>query len=342
MYKLKQLPEDFIVREIADVPVRNSGRYLYIRLTKKGWNTLDVVKKLSAILNIPEKKIGFAGSKDKHALTEQMLSLDGVGKDRIAMVQISDVHLQFLGYADVPLSLGDLKGNAFEIVVRNLEHDTIVTPISQVENYFDEQRFGTSNMAIGRQLIKKDFFGALQLIDNPLCQRYLKHYPNDAVGALKKLPTRLLRLYINSYQSYIWNETLALYLRRKGKIIKEVPYSDGILVFTKEIYPNLEIPLVGFNTPTSTNAEINTIIADLIKQQNVTTNDFIIKQIPELTLEGEMRKGFAEIADLKIDKFENDELNAGKKKVLISFALGKGSYATMVIRTILNYNSGTK
>ena len=333
MYILKQIPQDFIVREISSVKLEKSGSYTYFLLRKKNRNTLDVIKQLAHLLHISEKQIGFAGGKDNHAITQQVCSIQRVGKEKLERLSIPDVEISIIGYGNTPISLGDLDGNQFEIVVRNLTKEKIDV-VHYFPNYFDEQRFSTNNVKIGKALLRKNFKEAAILLDNPLCQTHLKDYPNDAVGALKKLPIRLLRLYVNSYQSYIWNETLALYLRKSGKIVQELSYSCGTLVFTKEIYPNLEIPIIGFNSPTAPNAEINNIITSLTKQENITSSDFIIKPIPELTLEGEMRKGFAEIQDVKINPFEHDELNAGKKKVLISFTLGKGSYATMVIRTI--------
>ena len=73
-----------------------------------------------------------------------------------------------------------------------------------------------------------------------------------------------------------------------------------------------------------------------MKKENLTHSDFVIKQIPELSMEGDLRNAFTEIKNLKVGKTEKDELNSGKKKVKISFELGKGSYATMVVRKLLN------
>ena len=72
-----------------------------------------------------------------------------------------------------------------------------------------------------------------------------------------------------------------------------------------------------------------------MQRENITSADFVIKQIKELTQMGEMRKAFIAVKDLKIGLSQNDELNKGKKKVSISFSLGKGSYATMVVRGIV-------
>ena len=47
MIKIKVKPEDFIVDEIADIPVNNTGDFCVYMLKKRGWNTLDVLKRLS-------------------------------------------------------------------------------------------------------------------------------------------------------------------------------------------------------------------------------------------------------------------------------------------------------
>ena len=75
MYQLKQIPEDFIVKEITNIEPKSSGLFVYLKLKKEHLNTLDAIKIIAKKLRIKEKDIGFAGSKDKNALTEQIISL---------------------------------------------------------------------------------------------------------------------------------------------------------------------------------------------------------------------------------------------------------------------------
>ena len=56
MYILKQIPEDFIVKEVRTLKL-SDGRFAYLKVKKKSRNTLDVVKEISKLLNIPDKKI---------------------------------------------------------------------------------------------------------------------------------------------------------------------------------------------------------------------------------------------------------------------------------------------
>lgn len=336
MYTLKQLPEDFIVKEIRKLKIIDSGRYLYIKVTKKNKNTLDVVKQLTKILHLPDKDIGFAGNKDKNAITEQFFSVKGIGKEKISKISIPNIKIEISGYGSLPLSLGDLEGNQFEITVRNLEKEKI-QKAPYIPNYFDEQRFASNNTAIGKHIIKKEFVKALELMNYSQCTQHLETHKNDFVGALKLIPIRLLKMYVNAYQSYVWNETLTQYLREQGSVDKEEKYSKGTFVFVKnpEEFLSLEIPLIGCANNISKVGRINEIILKILQRENINPADFVIKQIKELTQMGELRKVFVEVKDLKIGPPQKDELNKGKKKVSVLFSLGKGSYATMVVRAIV-------
>ncbi len=336
-YQLKQLPEDFVVKEISKVELKPNGKYLYFKLNKRGHNTLTALTYIANKLNLKESQFGFAGSKDKEAVTEQVCSVYGTTKEKLLLVRLDDISIEFLSYGDTPISLGDLAGNKFEIVLRNLDTEKIV-PTKYFPNYFDEQRFSKSNVERGEALVRKDFKTAVELEHSKECKQHLQKIPTDFVGALKKVPMRLLRLYVNSYQSYLWNETLARYLRKKGKVTKEEDYSLGKLVFVdkSEKLKELNVPIIGFGAEElEVDAEIKKLIVEVMQEEKLDYSDFIIKQIPQLTLEGELRKAFAEIKELVVGKAEKDELNTGKSKIKVSFTLGKGSYATMAIRAMV-------
>jgi tRNA pseudouridine13 synthase len=328
MYILKQVPEDFIVREIKHLELGN-GRFAYVKVKKKSRNTLDVVKEVAKQLNLREKQIGFAGSKDKHAITEQYFSIEGVKKERIGKLKIEGVEIIFVGYGKTPIPIGSLEGNQFEIVIRDLS-SVEIKEIDFVENYFDEQRFSLHNVEIGKHIIKKEFSDAVKLIDDTRMKQHLETHPKDYIGAMKKIPSRMLRMYVHAFQSYLWNETLANYLKQFTH--KEVAYSLGKFIFNDQ-KTSLEIPLIGFDTEFD-DGKIENIAVTLMEKEGVELFDFVIKQIPDLSREGESRKAFVDVKDFKFGSVETDDLNLGKKKVKVSFELGKGSYATMVIRKL--------
>jgi tRNA pseudouridine13 synthase len=290
-------------------------------------------------LHLPEKNFGVAGNKDKQAITEQACSVLGTTKGNLLTVRLENITLEFLGYGDLPISLGDLEGNHFEIVLRNLEKEIKPKKISLMPNYFDEQRFSEKNIEIGRALVKKEFKKAVELVDDRHSLAWLQERPQDFVGALKKVPIRLLRLFVNSYQSYLWNETVSLYLKKNSLKFTELDYSGGKLVFVDnpEKFKDLKIPIAGFGgEDLIKDKEVKQIIDSLLRKEKISYSDFIIKQIPELTLEGEERAAFVLVKDLKIGKLEEDELNHPHKKIKFSFTLGKGSYATLCIKSMFN------
>ncbi len=337
MYLLKHLPEDFIVKEIPLRQPGPSGKYLYFRLRKKNRNTLEVVQEIARLLQVKDKQIGFAGSKDKKAVTEQVCSLVGVSKERLRALRIKDVEIEFLGYGNQPISLGDLQGNYFEIVVRDLDGGVKVKKISFFPNYFDEQRFGENNALLGKLLLKKEFQKVVETLNLLQFREHLTRHPHDFVGALLLLPIRQLRMYLNAYQSLLWNETLAEFLRRKGRGIVEIPYRKGTFVFVEngQEFKDLKIPIVGFGLETlDIDSEVQEIVSSVLASEAVSSADFIIKQIPALTLEGELRKALVEVKDLEIGKLESDEAFPGKYKAKLTFFLPKGSYATMAVRNI--------
>jgi tRNA pseudouridine13 synthase len=312
MYTLKQIPEDFVVNEVSKVKTSSDKDYGYFIMKKRDYSTHSAAEKIADFLGIPVKFVGYAGNKDRKAVTTQLISVKGP-HERIKNFKSPNIELEFKGTGKEPISLGELEGNNFEIVVRNIKKAP--KKIKKFINYFDEQRFSNNNAEIGRAIIKKEFKKAVQLIlkNKGEHERNVgEHDSNDAVGALRSIPKKVLRLYVHAYQSYLWN----LAAEKLSKTNK-----------------NIEIPLVGFGTDIK-DKKANKIIEEIMDKENMTQRDFIIKSIPELSSEGSSRKLYAEIKNLKVGKLESDELNKGMKKVKIKFLLDKGCYATMAVKSM--------
>jgi tRNA pseudouridine13 synthase len=329
MYVLKQIPADFIVKEISNVKIEEKGRFTYVKLTKRGRNTQDVVSQLASLLHLKENKLGFAGCKDKNAVTEQRISIQGRSKKQIEELAIENCTLEVIGYGNDPITLGDLDGNYFEIVIRNCE-EIDVKPITKVVNYFDEQRFSTHNVEVGRFLVKKKFKEAVALVNHYRVREFLAENKNDAVGALKRLPMRMVKMYVHAYQSWLWNECVARYLKDG----KKVDYSQGIFVFVEECDVN-SFPLIGFDSGLVEKHPAKDVIKTVMAEEKLMYKDFVIKAIPQLSMEGELRSVFVDVKDMLIGTLEDDDLHDGMKKVRVTFTLPKGSYATMVIRRVM-------
>ena len=324
MYQIKQKPSDFLVKEISSVEVKEQGSYLVFKLKKENYNTLDAVRIVAQKLGVLQKDVGFAGTKDKRAITEQLISVKinhhkkylnkELVKEKLNQIELRNISLEFLGYTFQPITLGDLEGNSFDIVVRNLDNFDFETP-TKITNYFGEQRFGGNNIEVGRNIIKKNFKKACELINESKINEHLVRKENDYVGAIRLIPKRLLRLYVNAYQSYLWNEIVTEVVNKKIEVD--------------------EVPLIGFGTDfPDLNEELMGIVESLLEKEELELTDFIIKQIPNLSLEGNSRKVWVEVKDFKVIEKGDDELNQNKKKIKISFQLQKGSYATVVLKEL--------
>ena len=318
MYKIKQKPEDFIVKEIAGHELDEDGNYTYFILKKRNYNTLDAVKLLSKFLRIPIRYIGFAGTKDKTAVSEQVCSVYRVPQEKLERLRLKDIELIYIGKGKKPISLGDLRGNKFKIVVRNLSHiikrKTIIA--RKIPNYFGKQRFSKNNIDIGKYIVKRNFQKSVELINQKEVKFYIEDNPGDFAGALRNIPLKLRKLYIHAYQSYIWNKTVEEYMKTKP-------------------LTNEKIPIVGFSTELLQNT-IGKIIRKILLEEGINQRDFIIKAIPELSSEGGERNLFIMPEDFFISEPEEDELNKNKFKIILQFTLPKGSYATTVIEDLFS------
>ena len=197
MYIIKEKPEDFVVNEVTDIKLKGNGNYSIFLLKKKDYTTERAVQTIANKLNIPRKFISYAGNKDKIAVTSQYISIKGV---KIKELELKDISLEFKGYLDKPILLGDLEGNKFVIKVVT---DRKPKRITKMINYFGEQRFSRNNKDIGKLIIERDFKKAVDIIiknDNEMVKEHLSKKPNDYVGALRKIPLKILILFV------YWNE----------------------------------------------------------------------------------------------------------------------------------------
>jgi len=148
---LRATPEDFVVDEILGFPAGGDGPHALLRVRKRGANTEWVARELARAVGCKPFDVGFAGLKDRNALTTQSFTVPR-GK-RLAE---EFVGLKGEGYEVIEaaahqrkLPRGALEGNRFEIAVRRWHADPeLVTRRlaaiagGGVPNYFGPQRFG--------------------------------------------------------------------------------------------------------------------------------------------------------------------------------------------------------
>ncbi len=322
MYRLKTVPEDFIVIEQPKKDLLDSsGRYSVCLLKKRNYTTQRALEQIARSLDVRLKDIGFAGTKDKNAITYQFISIRNISYDKISSVDLKDIELYYIGNRESPLSLGDLSGNRFIITVRELEKP-LKNIKTQMPNYFGEQRFSKDNKEIGRHIVKSEFKEAIELILRSNSDykdkigEVLKSHPNDHVRALKQVPKKILSLYVNAYQSYLWNKTLDCYMEL------------GLVRTRSASESSKKIPLIGFGTEIHDD-RLQGIISSLMEEEKISFRDFIVRQIPSISAEGIEREAFVKIRDLRIIRDE-------KKEIKMEFSLPKGSYATEAVKYLFS------
>lgn len=169
---LRAEPEDFIVRE-RSIGVSETGRYLLCRLNKRNWDQQQAVREISRRLGISHRRISWAGTKDKRAVTTQLIAIYDLEPEEIERLRIRDIDLEVLGRAERGLSLGDLEGNEFFITIRDCDAGSLEAALEAgcraasdgIPNYYGIQRFGAMRPIthqIGRLLLKSDLAGAVE------------------------------------------------------------------------------------------------------------------------------------------------------------------------------------
>ncbi len=172
--RIKVLPEDFVVVEDPLPFIFEGRKHAIFLLKKKNWETMAAVKEIAKRAGIRHRDIGFAGTKDRHAITYQYISVPAHARERVEGLQIRDIELRFISYGRF-IKLGHLLGNRFKIIVRDVGERAFERSRAIVRelrgkggfpNYFGYQRFGERrvvNHIIGKLLLQGDFEGAARL-----------------------------------------------------------------------------------------------------------------------------------------------------------------------------------
>ena len=337
---IKNNPEDFIVEEIdtlgnvytvedtAKRECSREGDQLIVKLIKKNWDTLTILKKVAKELHIGQNRIAYAGTKDKIAITSQRISIWNVKPEDIEKIHIPDVRLMPLYYSKDRLKLGDLWGNRFTITIHKVSEedytniDRIISRTAKgVPNFFGPQRFGSQRCIthiIGQKIIQGDLEGAVYayiceerdpalkeaMEDNDYSTvkemlptrahfertliEYLIMHPRDYAGAIHKLPRKLQKLFIHAAQAYEFNKELSSYISKK----EEPPTT-------------IKLPPIQ------------------------------VKRMPYLSERGIERETMLVPQKMQILQKTKDDVYDGFNKIVLTFNLIKGAYATVVLRDII-------
>lgn len=362
--EVKEQVKDFLVTEMADHET-GEGDHLIVKLRKQNMTTMEAIDKLSNMLHISKDRIGYAGNKDKRAVTEQYISIQGVSQEEVNQVFTDEFDLEVVGKGD-HIGLGNLSANRFEITLRQLglpiedirnRSLKIVDELNgKFPNYFGDQRFGSTRPIthqVGRLILKEDYEEAVWTY---IAKPYDSEYKSIRKIRDELWETREVEDAAEKFpKQYRYEKALLYHLTKnpgdyKGAI-KRLP--EGlqrlfIHAYQSWVYnrvlsqlleddwfdPEYEIPLVGYKTELKDEKPEN-LIKEVLEEEGVDQEDFRLQDFPELRSEGTYRRAFADFRNFEILDIDEDDLNMTKNKMTVKFDLPKGSYATVFLREIM-------
>lgn len=148
---VRLFPEDFIVDEVPAFAPDGEGHHALLQIRKRNTNTEWLARRLAALAGVPQSEVGYAGLKDRHAVTTQFFTVNLSGKEEPDWRQLSsgDITVLAVDRNRRKLRRGSLLKNRFCITLRRLAGDCAglerrLQQIAErgVPNYFGEQRFG--------------------------------------------------------------------------------------------------------------------------------------------------------------------------------------------------------
>ncbi|MGE5197857.1 MAG: tRNA pseudouridine(13) synthase TruD [Deltaproteobacteria bacterium] len=384
--KIKVKPEDFMVEEIARLPLVKNGEYGAYLLTKKGWNTVELLLELSGRLNVPFRNFAYGGRKDRYGLTSQYVSIKG---RRYPDINERAYSLKFAGFMRRPMGPDLIRENKFDVTVRRLSKDYAQESAARIKdissfgypNYFDDQRFGSFDIRQGflaEKILKKEFNGALKIYmtyvyakgkkeerdrrafffahwkDWKACRTqaktrfeeeafdFLLEKPAGFLELLKSIPRHELSPFFSAYQSYLWNEIL------RRLITSEIPgpfssykglagdyiFYTGMNQKAYSYLRDLNIPVPGYGFIAG-DEPVKRIYIQVMEDNNLKNSSFNRVKLRQVFFKSFSRQAIVKPRDLNFE-LPDDEIYTGNKKLRLKFFLPRGSYATMLIKSIFS------
>ena len=338
----KQSKDDFVVTELPLYDFSGEGEHLILKIRKKDLATWDAIEILAQHLNCSTREFGYAGLKDKNAMTIQSISIHRKFEEALNSFQHENIKILEKTYHNNKIKVGHLKGNKFFIRLKRVglvEKRKIEEAISSIANYGIPNYFGFQRFGIEGDNYKK----GKDIID----------------GKLKERNRNLKQMYINAYQSFLFNKWLS----------KRIEISKLVDAFEpKEIYEKLNLPLDVVKRMKKQKHPFKLITGDLlshypygkifnIEDLETESDKFLARdRVPTGLLCGSRVKKSIDLAyeiekefDEKVQQedgarrfawiFPEDlESNYKEEKnwMEIQFYLPKGSYATEVIAEIIH------
>lgn len=316
--KLRTIPDDFMVTEHLAFEPSGEGEHLFLYVEKTGENTEYVARQLAKFAGVRQRDVGFAGMKDRHAITRQWFSVWLAGKPDPDLTEFESDTIKILRSVRHARKLkrGVLAGNSFKLIIRDWQGDTEKTvqqltaiKAEGIANYYGEQRFGHAGHNVSK---------ALAL------------FQGGKVGREQR------SIYLSAARSYVFNHILSQrvlaetwntavagdYYSFDGShsYFKEQPSEEiNRRLEAKEIHPTAILWGKG-------NMELSAVEQTVLAEYQQLADGLIANG-----LEQDRRALRVNVADLQWQFVDANTLS-------LSFTLPAGCYATSVLREIINQN----
>lgn len=317
-------PEDFRVEEWRPEPLSGDGEHWVVRIEKRGHNTDHVAQTLARLCGVGREAVGFAGQKDRHAVTVQDFSIHLPGRglpEGWAAALPEGVGVLEVGRHRRKIRPGHLAGNRFSIRLRDCApRPDAARAVAErllrhgAPNYFGPQRFGHEggNVALGRALL-----AGIQVEG----RRPTRHQRGMYLSAVRsELFNAVLaeRIRAGWFQALLSGDVAMLAGRGACFRVEEVE-AERPRFERGEIWPTG--PLFGrkLMQPTGVPGEMEAAVAAEAGE--------VLAQLEGMGMEGERRALMMVPAGLTLTWEGRD--------VVFSFTLPKGGYATVVLREFM-------
>lgn len=302
--RIRSTPEDFQVTEELGYEFTGDGEHDFLWIEKTGTNTEWLSRQLARFADVPARDVGYAGLKDRHAITRQWFSVPRWNSPDWTALDVDGANVLDVQRHNKKLRRGAHKANAFRIVLRGDDIAHCAEDIEQrvqiirgqgVPNYFGEQRFGRDGSNLGLA---------------------------DVWANGKRLPRHKRSLAISTIRSFVFNESL-------NARVKSATW-NALLAGDKA---NLD--------GTGSVFDVEEVDEELVRR----CKEMDIHPAGELVGDGSdtgPEEWLAALGKARVEKGTRSlrlkvnglDMQAEDDALVLAFALGRGAFATSVLREI--------
>ena len=326
---IRQHAEDFQVREQLSFNPAGEGQHVYLFIEKRDLNTDDVAQQLARFADVRQVAVGYAGLKDRHAITTQWFSVDLAGQAEPDWTSMNSNNINVIEAVrhSRKLKRGAVRSNHFCIVLRDFSGDTEelerrleLIQHQGVPNYFGEQRFGRHDANLKQA--EKLFLQSKESVRKKRIKRHLRGIYLSAVRAF--LFNQVLS---HRVADKTWNQPVSgdVFMLDGSHSIFTVETIDGEIirrVHEFDIHPTA--PMWGSGLSLATGD------AFAVETETLRAHQTWCDVLENAGMKQERRA-------LRLKVEELDWAWQGSD-VVLRFSLASGSYATSVLRELVSYD----